>query len=264
MTKRSHRAPGEGRTYQVHEVSRVAGVSVRALHHYDAIGLLPARRSRADYRVYHEEDLLRLQQILIGRALGMPLEAIRRSLDEPGFDRRAALERQRAELSERAERTAGMLRAIDRALAAMNQGVTMNDTNETDLTALFEGFDPDPYQDEAKARWGEHASYQESARRTATYTKADWDAYRAEAEAIMRDAAGCFGSGAPWSSDAAMDVAERHRRSIDRWFYPCDRSMHASLADLYEADPRFQANIDKYADGLTGWWSAAVRANAAR
>jgi len=90
----------QGRTYQVSEVARIAGVSVRALHHYDAIGLLvPSGRTEAGYRLYDDEDLLRLQQILIGRELGMPLEEIKRSLDDPNFDRRAALEKQRREIA---------------------------------------------------------------------------------------------------------------------------------------------------------------------
>ena len=77
------------RTYQVKDVARLTGVSVRTLHHYDAIGLLvPGARTAAGYRLYTESDLLRLQQILIGRELGLPLEEIRRSLDDPRFDRK--------------------------------------------------------------------------------------------------------------------------------------------------------------------------------
>jgi hypothetical protein len=61
-----------------------------------------------------------------------------------------------------------------------------------------------------------------------------------------------------------MAIAERHRLSIDRWFYPCNTDMHARLADLYEADSRFAANIDKHGSGLTPYLAAAIRANAAR
>ena len=74
------------------DVARLAGVSVRTLHHYDSIGLLvPAIRTDAGYRRYTDADLLRLQQILIGRELGLSLEEIRRSLDDPRFDRKAVL-----------------------------------------------------------------------------------------------------------------------------------------------------------------------------
>jgi len=100
------------RTYRVKEVAEITGVSVRTLHHYDAIGLLvPGGRSEAGYRLYDDEDLLRLQQILIGRELGLTLEAIGRSLDDPAFDRRQALLAQRRELERRAEETAEMIRA---------------------------------------------------------------------------------------------------------------------------------------------------------
>lgn len=253
------------RTYQVKDVARIAGVSVRALHHYEAIGLLvPSRRTGAGYRLYDGDDLLRLQQILIGRELGMPLEEIKRSLDDPRFDRRAALARQRAELAARADRTAAMLRAVDAALAALDPegGPTMKDMTKDEITALFDGFDPSQHEDEARARWGDTDAYKESARRTSAYTKADWERYKAESHAIMTDAAALFRAGAPADGDEARAVAERHRLSIDRWFYPCGPHMHAGLADMYEADARFADSIDKYGAGLTPWWSAAIRANA--
>ncbi len=246
-------------------MARIAGVSVRALHHYDEIGLLvPSSRTTAGYRIYNDEDLLRLQQILIGRELGMPLEEIKRSLDDPKFDRRAALERQRKEIAARAERAAAMLRAIDAALAALaNKGEkTVKEMNENEVSALFDGFDPSQYEDEVKERWGSTDAYKKSAGRTSRYTKADWERYKAEADAIMTDAAQLFRSGVPADGDEAMAVAERHRLSIDRWFYPCAPEMHAGLADMYEADARFAENIDKYAPGLTNWLSAAIRANA--
>jgi DNA-binding transcriptional MerR regulator len=255
----------QGRTYQVSEVARMTGVSVRALHHYDEIGLLvPSGRTEAGYRLYTGEDLLRLQQILIGRELGLALEEIKRSLDDPRFDRRAALVRQRAALAQRAERTTAMIGAIDAALAAQDQERTMKDMSKDEIVKLFDGFDPAQYEDEVKARWGDTDAYKESARRTQRYTKADWERYKAESHTLMSDAARLFTSGARADSVEAMDVAERHRLSIDRWFYPCEKRMHAGLADMYEADARFAASIDKYGAGLTPWWSAAIRANAAR
>jgi MerR family transcriptional regulator, thiopeptide resistance regulator len=253
-------------TYRVKEVADMTGVSVRALHHYDEIGLLvPAHRSEAGYRLYRSDDLVRLQQILIGRALGMPLEEIRRFLDAPQHDRRAALERQRALLAARAERTAVMLRAVEAALTTLTEGErTMKDMSHEEVIALFDGFDPAQHEAEAEARWGHTDAYAESARRTREYTKADWVRYKDEVHAIMSDAAALFGAGAPPQGEDARAIAERHRCTIDRWFYPCSATMHENLADMYEADARFAANIDKYGDGLTAWLAAAIRANAAR
>ncbi len=112
---------GRSRTYQVKDAARLAGVSIRTLHHYDSIGLLvPSARTGAGYRLYTDDDLLRLQQILIGRALGLSLEEIRRSLDDPKFDRKTALLDQKKRLRERARETEAMIRAIDVALAALD------------------------------------------------------------------------------------------------------------------------------------------------
>ncbi|MEZ4365024.1 MAG: MerR family transcriptional regulator [Kofleriaceae bacterium] len=256
-----------GRTYRVKEIARLTGVSVRALHHYDEIGLLvPAIRTEAGYRLYGDAELVRLQQILIGRELGLPLEEIRRGLDDPNVDRRATLVAQRVVIAQRAARASAMLRAIDAAIAALPQGDggTVEELMTDDVATMFEGFDPERYEDEARQRWGETEAYRESQRRTRGYTRAHWERYQAEAQAIMNDAARLFRAGAAAASDDAMLVAERHRRSIDRWFYPCDPAMHAGLAGLYETDPRFAANIDTCAAGLTPWWCAAIRANAQR
>lgn len=252
------------RTYHVKEVASLSGLSIRALHHYDAIGLLvPGMRSAAGYRVYTDDDLLRLQQVLIGRELGLALEEIRRSLDDPGFDRKRALREQRVELERRAQATAQMIRAIDAALEAVEKTHEMEDA-KVDMKMIFDGFDPDQYADEAKRRWGHSDAYKVSAQRTKAYTEADWLALRDEQAAIYADAHAALSAGTRPDEPAAMDVAERHRLSIDRWFYPCSAAMHHGLADLYEADQRFAQNIDKHGAGLTKFLAAAIRANAQR
>lgn len=246
--------------YQVKEVAEIAGVSVRTLHHYDAIGLLvPRGRSEAGYRLYDDQDLLRLQQILIGRELGLTLEAIGRSLDDPAFDRRQALRAQRSQLERRAQETAQMIRAVDRALEVLERG-----ERDMDMKQLFDGFDASKYEAEAERRWGHTEAFQESKRRTAGYGADDWKRFGAEQAAIMSDAFALLTAGEPPDSAAAMAVAERHRLAIDRWFYPCSAAMHRGLSDLYESDARFAANIDKFGAGLTVFLIAAIRANCAQ
>ena len=249
------------RTYQVKEVAELSGLTIRALHHYDSIGLLsPSDRSAAGYRLYDDEDLLRLQQILIGRELGLSLEDIRRSLDDPNFDRREALLAQRAALAARADRAADMIRAIDAALTASEE----KDMGKVDMKKIFDGFDPDRYEDEVKQRWGNSDAYKISAQRTRSYTEADWQELKAEQAAIYADAFAALEDGVSADDSRAMDIAERHRLSIDRWFYPCSPKMHCGLAALWEADRRYADNIDKYGTGLTEYLAATVRANAKR
>jgi DNA-binding transcriptional MerR regulator len=259
------------RHYRVKEVAEQSGVSIRALHHYDAIGLLvPSLRTAAGYRLYSEDDLLRLQQILIRRELGLSLEEIRRSLDDPSFDRRRALLEQRAALTRRAERTSEMLSAIDAAIAVLDGASVEGDgSNEregktVDHKTLFNGFDPSKYEDEVKQRWGNTDAYKTSAKRAAAYSEEDWKRCMAEQGAIYADAIAALNAGKKPDDAAVMDIAERHRLAIDRWFYRCSTTMHCGLADMYEADDRFRSFFEGHAAGLTAFLSAAIRANAQR
>lgn len=248
------------RTYRIAEVAALAGVTVRALHHYDEIGLLtPSIRSKAGYRLYTERDLLRLQQIMIQRELGLPLEHIRRVLDDPTFDLRAALLAQKTALEQRAAQTRALLDAVNAALEHVaSPDVHPEKRNET-MQDLFRGFDYERYEDETQRRWGQTDAYKESARRTKSYTADDWQRFSEEQNRVYAELAALLKAGVGPGEPKTQDAIERHRSLIDRWFYPCNRDMHANLASMYEADSRFEHNIDKFEPGLTRFLVAAIR-----
>ena len=245
--------------YTVSQVAKLARLSVRALHHYDEIGLLvPSARTEAGYRLYGKADLERLQQIMFFRELAFPLEEIRRLLDDPAFDRRAALLMQRSMLQERAAQARALIAAVDRALEAMEGGAPLKDEE------MFEAFDPAQYEDEVRERWGDTEAYRESARRTKRYTQDDWRQIRAEGEGITRGLAAQLEAGAAPDSQAAMDLAEQHRLHIDQRFYPCSHAMHRGLGEMYVEDARFRENYERVRAGLAAYVRDAFRANAAR
>ena len=248
-------------TYQVRDVSRIAGVSIRALHYYGEIGLLvPTTRTDAGYRLYTDRDLLRLQQILIGRELGLQLEDIRHALDDPAFDFREALLAQREQLEQRARETANMIAAVDAALALVTEP-----GRERRMDQLFDGFAVSRrYEAEARERWGNTYAYKEGARRTKGYRTEEWTRLREEADAIYADAAALMKAGRVAVDENVLHIAERHRLWIDRWFYPCSSEMHQALASMYESDARFAAAIDEHSPGLTTFLVAAIRAKAER
>ena len=125
-------------TYTVKQLARLSGVSVRTLHHYDEIGLLkPAFVGENRYRYYGREELLRLQDILFHRELGVPLQEIAELLAREGRDRVAILSRHREMLAERVERSRQLLRTIDRTIAELNGEGTMKDKD------LYHGFAPE-------------------------------------------------------------------------------------------------------------------------
>lgn len=246
----------------VSQVARLTGVSIRTLHYYDEVGLLrPSGRSEAGYRLYAPADLNRLQQVLFFRELGFSLEEILRIVSEPGFDVGAALRTQRQLLTERAVRLQALLTAVDQAIARVERG----DPMETqDVKEMFKDFRPQEYAAEVEQRWGDTEAYRESKRRTAGYTQRDFAAIKAESESLFGRLAALLDAGAAPTTTAAMDAAEEHRQHIERWFYPCPKTLHRGLGELYVNDPRFTANIDRVRSGLAAYACAAFRANAER
>ena len=243
--------------HTVGELSTLAGVSVRALHHYDEIGLLaPSGRSDAGYRLYSYADLERLQEILVWRQLGFALEEIRALLDDPAHDRETALLRQRELVAAERERLGATARALDAALAAHRQGEQMTPRS------MFEDFDPSQYEEEVRERWGHTDAYQESARRAAGYGESEWAEIRAEAERVTADFAALMAGGEPAGGVSARAVAERHRQHMTRWFYEVSPQMHRNLAEMYIADDRFKRSYDQVAPGLADYVHDAVLANA--
>ncbi|MDQ3782984.1 MAG: MerR family transcriptional regulator [Actinomycetota bacterium] len=248
--------------YTVGEVARLAGITVRTLHHYDEIGLLgPRARSDSGYRLYDDTDLERLQQVLVYRELGLPLDDIKAAMGDPGFDRVTALHKQRAQLAGQARRLNRMIAAVEAAIRAEETGMRLT---KEEMFEVFGDFDPTQYDDEVKERWGDSDAYRESARRTTAYTKEDWMAIKAEGEAINRRFVDAMAAGIDPSSDQAADIAEAARLQIDQRFYPCSPEMHANLGEMYVADPRFAKTYDDMAPGMAEYVRTAIATNAAR
>jgi MerR family transcriptional regulator, thiopeptide resistance regulator len=244
-------------------VSRLAGVSVRTLHHYHRAGLLrPSGRSAAGYRLYSLGDLKRLQQILFYRTLGFALDEISQILASPGDDADAHLRRQHRLLRERIARQQDMLAAIEKEMEARKMGISLTPEEQ------FEVFGTDKvsgeWAAEAERRWGDTEAWRQSQRRAATYTKQDWLEIRDETFAINQAFLAAMSDGEPAGGQRAMDVAERHRQHISRWFYDCPPEMHAGLGRMYVEDERFTAHYEEVAPGLAQFVSTAVQANAAR
>ena len=245
----------------VGQVAEALGVTVRTLHHYDAIGLVvPSARTAAGYRLYTEADLARLSVVVTYRRLDLPLDEVQALLDGDGTAEEH-LRRQRAVVQSRLGELEELVSAIDRALER-----EMNDRPATteDLKELFgDGFTED-YQTEAEERWGETDAWKQSNRRTKSYTKADWEEIKAEQDRVNAELVAALQAGAPPTSERAMDAAEAHRVQIERWFYDLDHAFHRGLADMYVADPRFTQTYEDQAPGLAQYVHDAIHANADR
>lgn len=248
--------------HTVGEVARLSGVSVRTLHHYDAIGLLvPGERSPAGYRLYAEADLARLRQILFYRELDFGLDEIAEILADPDGRSDDHLRRQHRLLRHRQTRTSVLLDAIEYEMEARRMGISLTPEEQFEI---FGTTKLDEHTAEAQARWGDTDAWKQSQRRTAAYTKEDWLAIKAEADANIAGFAAAIQADEPADGTVAMDLAEAHREHLVRWFYPCDHEWHRNLAALYVSDPRYAATWDEVAPGFSRYVHDAFLANADR
>jgi len=252
-------------TYTVKQLARLSGVSVRTLHHYDEIGLLkPAFTGENRYRYYGREELLRLQDILFHRELGVPLQEIGRLLDLEGRDRAAVLGEHREWLSQRIKRSRQLLRTIDRTIAELNGEGTMDDKE------LYQGFSPEKqaaYEDWLVDRFGgKMREWIEQAKaRRAALGPEDHAARIAEGREASVPLANAFKSGIAPEDPSNDPLLDRHRAWIAAmWDRACSPEAYSGLADLYLAHPDFRTEFDKSGEGFLDWLTTAMKAYAAR
>jgi DNA-binding transcriptional MerR regulator len=251
--------------YTVKQVAKLSGVTVRALHHYDQVGLLkPAQVGENGYRYYGREELLRLQQILIHRELELPLEAIVELLDQPGFDRREALRRHRKTLSQKAARYRRLIQTLDRTLAALEGETQMKDED------LYKGFAPEKqaqYEAEIIDRFGEpaRASIEASKAAMKTWSKGDWERTGREYAEVEAGMGKALADGLPADSDEVRALVRRHHAWVARmWNRTPSRDPYIGLGQMYVDHPDFHARYEAVQPGLAEYLAQAMRSFAER
>ena len=239
----------------VHEVSKISGVSIRALHHYDYIGLLPATEvTEAGYRLYNEAALERLQHILLFKALEFPLKDIKDILDSPDFDRSKALEQQIHLLELRKEHLQNL---IDLARGIKVIGVKY---------MSFEAFDTrkiDEYAAQAKASWGTTDAYKEYEKKSAGRTKETQQKLNVEMMNIFAE----FGKIKDMAPDCeeAVTLARKLQDHITEHYYTCTDKILLRLGAMYAGGGDFTTNIDKVGgEGTAVFACEAIKAMIAK
>lgn len=219
----------------VNEVSKLTGVSVRALHYYDTIGLLkPAAVTDAGYRLYDDTALERLQQILLFRSLEFPLKEIKRILESPDFDRNKALEQQITLLKLKKEHLENL---IHLACEIKEMGVNKMDFRAFDTSKI------DEYAAEAKAAYGQTAEYKEFEEKSKSRTKEETQKLHAEMMRIFA-AFGTMRKLPPNSEKVQMQV-KKLQDFITEHFYTCSDTVLHSLGLMYAGGGEIKSNIDK-------------------
>jgi DNA-binding transcriptional MerR regulator len=232
----------------VKEMSKLTGVSVRALHHYDTIGLLkPTQVTEAGYRLYDDEALEKLSMILVFKELGLSLKEIADILHAPDYDRNQILEKQIALMQERIGKLQNRI--------ALAKGILTIGVNYMD----FEGFDSkkmDDYSAQAKALYGKTDAYKEfqqkSEKRTAQQEK--------DLGAQVMDFFARLGKMRP--CDPGCEAAQAWAKELQAFFtenyYTCTPQILGSLAQSYAGGGSMTENIDKVGGAGTGAFAKAV------
>lgn len=219
----------------VNEVSKISGVSIRALHHYDKIGLLPATEvTDKGYRLYDDTALERLQHILLFKELQFSLKEIKDILDSPDFDRSKALEQQIHLLELRKEHLQNL---IDLACGIKMIGVK---------NMSFEAFDTrkiDEYAKQAKESWGKTDAYKEYEKRSAGRSKEEQQNINIKMMEIFAE----FGKIRTQSpeSEEAIGLAKKLQDFITKHFYTCTDEILMGLGAMYAGGGDMTTNIDK-------------------
>jgi MerR family transcriptional regulator, thiopeptide resistance regulator len=240
------------------QLAQRAGVTVRTLHHYEALGLLAPQRSEAGHRRYREADVAGLRRIVWLRRLGFALDRIGLLLaaDADADAALVAMRAQRDTLEGELVAAAAQLQALDRVLLTLQQRRPKMSLH--DLAPPLSDPGAAPFADEARARWGSSPQWHHAEARRRARSSGDTAAMQAEEVALLGDWATLLRNGAPADGDAARALVERHRQHLHRWHYPCSREMHAQLAALYTGDARFAAHFDRHAPGLAAFVAAGI------
>ncbi|MFF0825460.1 MerR family transcriptional regulator [Brevibacillus sp. NPDC003359] len=244
--------------YTVQKLGLLASVSTRTLRYYDEIDLLkPARINSSGYRIYGQQEVDRLQQILFYRELGVSLEEIKEILDSPTFDADRALLEHREKLLDRRTQLDALIANVDLTLAQREGTKTMSDKQK------FEGFkqkliddNEAQYGEEIRAKYGSD-QVDKSNRKMKGMTEQEYAALEQLNEELHETLAQAFATGDP-AHELAQKAADLHRQWLSFYWDSYSKEAHAGVAEMYVDDPRFTAYYDKEQPGVAAFLRDAV------
>ncbi len=243
----------EKQSYTVKQLSKIAGISARTLRFYDKIGLLqPVRLAGNGYRCYSEQELLRLQQILYYREMGLSLKEIRTILNEPDFNILEALELHRQALGKRQKQLDLLISTVDRTISYLRGNTTMESKE------LFSGFSEEQqkrYEGEIQEKYGIE-KLDESRQRWGSYSAEEKQRILQEGGEIYRQIASAMPFG-PASQQAQIGITRWHQYL--RYFYEPTTEIILGLADMYNDQPEFAAFFERIHPDLNVFMREAIR-----
>jgi DNA-binding transcriptional MerR regulator len=235
----------------IHELASLAGITRRALHHYDEIGLLhPSRTGENGYRFYDDDAALRLQQILFYKELGMDLGQIMDILTEPGFDINQALESHKLQLLNKIERLQRLIGTVEETQKELKGGKPMN---KQKMFGEFNEEKQKEYEKEVRQKYGEHAF--DGVHDWKSYSKAQQQQIIDEGNQVYEDLVKVIDL--PVSDQKVQAIISRWHQHM-KYFYDPSIDRMRGLANLYNDSPDFKTKFDSNHPQLAEYMREAI------
>ncbi|NOU67368.1 MerR family transcriptional regulator [Paenibacillus sp. LMG 31461] len=244
--------------YTVQHLGKLAGISTRTLRYYDEIELLmPARINSSGYRIYGQNEVDRLQQILFYRELGIPLEQIKDIMSSPTYDGTRALMDHREQLLDKRRQLDILIANVEQTIASKEGRLTMSNKEK------FEGFkqkliddNEKNYGKEIREKYGDD-KVNKSNQKLQNMTQEQHEAVTRLAEEVADTLAEAFKLGDP-GSELAQKAADLHKQWLMSYWTEYSKEAHAGLAQMYVDDERFKAYYDVKQPGTAEFLRDAI------
>ncbi len=245
--------------YTVKKLRELSGVTIRALHFYEEIGLLkPAYYGSNGYRYYEERELLQLQQILFFKELGFSLKQIQKILGRSDFDQLSALHSHRKALQLEWEKKGRLLKTIDKTIKHLNGIKKMKDQE------IFDGFCITLVK-KAKAGASYAAAEEIVGRSVRNPTKdledvkkrgkAFYDNINQTAAQLFKELAFCIELDP--ASKKVQGLIQKHHHLIDQ-FHHASKEVYKAMAELYREHPEIRKQLDPFHPQLAEFMAQAM------
>lgn len=224
--------------YTVKQISELSGVTVRTLHFYEEAELLkPAYYGTNGYRYYEEKELLKLQQILFFKELGLTLKQIRKVLGQSGFNTLAALNSHKSALSRDWERKGRLIETIDRTIKHFNGLKKMKDRE------FFDGFDLVKRGKGSETYFAAETIVLENLRNPGQELPAlEREMIAKEGNALSSKVADCMEKGLEPASQEVQRLIRKHHAFAEK-FHIATKQVYNALAKLYQEHPVFRKQL---------------------
>jgi DNA-binding transcriptional MerR regulator len=244
--------------YTVHKLGKMAGISTRTLRYYDEIGMLkPARINSSGYRIYGEQEVNLLQQILFYKELGIKLETINQIVTSPTFDEAKALADHRSQLLDKRAQLDLLIANVEKTISSKGGEIEMTNNEK------FEGFkqkmidqNEKTYGKEIREKYGDETVNKSNAK-VKNMTQSQHDEVKRLSEEVQTTLAEAFKTGDP-SSDLAQRAADLHKQWLMYFWSEYSKEAHENLAQMYVDDERFTMYYDKEVPGTAEFLKDAI------